>query len=441
MRQRLRFVIYGMSFSTLLLLNQLTFASAFQIWEQGETDLGDVHAGAAAWAFDATTEFYNPAGMTELSHPEISGGLTDIETNFTFKGSTQIQIDPTHPNFISNLVGGVFSPETGNPNTGRSNLAPNFHYVQPLGSRFAVGLGVTVPFGLQTDWGADTMVADTATTTSLRVININPNVAFKVSDNFSIAAGLDVQNGFGEFDQFILGDAVTNKMNGWGYGWNAGALYKVSAATRFGISYRSQVNHNISGSSTAREIGLDTGRLLGTAGSTVTTNIPTPSTTMFSIFQALSQRWDAMFSTMYTNWSIIKNFTLSNVTILPTGATANITLPQDYHDTWNFALGANYHMSKTWLMEMGIGFDQSPVRNNYRDVRLPDSNHYTVGLGTVYIPNDNFMLALGYNHVFTAQSSVNNQIPTGLPGVDVHLLGNIDGGADVIGAQITWTFA
>ena len=58
-------------------------ASGFQLLEQG-SGLGNAYAGSAAKANDASTIFWNPAGMTQLQAREVSGGLTAVRPSFKF---------------------------------------------------------------------------------------------------------------------------------------------------------------------------------------------------------------------------------------------------------------------------------------------------------------------------------------------------------------------
>ncbi|HPP46810.1 MAG TPA: outer membrane protein transport protein, partial [Accumulibacter sp.] len=60
-----------------------TVASGFQLMEQG-SGLGSAYAGSAAKANDASTIFWNPAGMTQLQSREVSGGVTLVKPSFKF---------------------------------------------------------------------------------------------------------------------------------------------------------------------------------------------------------------------------------------------------------------------------------------------------------------------------------------------------------------------
>ena len=49
-----------------------SYAGGFQLFESSAKSLGNAFSGTSAIAQDASTEYYNPAGMTLLDHPEIS---------------------------------------------------------------------------------------------------------------------------------------------------------------------------------------------------------------------------------------------------------------------------------------------------------------------------------------------------------------------------------
>ena len=57
-------------------------ASAFQLWEQNASGLGTAYAGSAAVADNASTVFFNPAGMTQLSGFQLSAGVAGVKPHF-----------------------------------------------------------------------------------------------------------------------------------------------------------------------------------------------------------------------------------------------------------------------------------------------------------------------------------------------------------------------
>ena len=66
-------------------------ASGFALLEQSASRLGTAFAGTAAAADDATTVFFNPAGMTQLEGRQLAAGLAsgiEITSEFRDAGST-----------------------------------------------------------------------------------------------------------------------------------------------------------------------------------------------------------------------------------------------------------------------------------------------------------------------------------------------------------------
>tara|TARA_R110000868_G_scaffold8205_4_gene42678 strand:- start:7795 stop:9114 length:1320 start_codon:yes stop_codon:yes gene_type:complete len=416
------------------------YASAFQIWEQSAGDMGNYHAGSESNADSAATEFYNVAGMTNLKHPELSIGVENIQPNFKFSGSTQLHVGPV--NFPKLDGSGI---QGGGP-----NIVPNIHYVQPLGDRWAFGFGISVPFGLTTNYPGQSIVADAATDTAIKTIDFTPGIAFQVTKVFSIGAGMDLEYATGEFDQYVLQDSITNSISSFAVGYHLGALWRFDDNhTKVGISYHSRINQHADGTSTAHQRSLSG---VQTHSSTVSTYIPTPAYTALSVSQDLGSRWTVMGAVNYTQWNALKNITLNNISaynmadptiINPTFVPVNVdvTLPQNFKNTWNVALGANYKITKTWMLRMGMGFDESPVNNHDRNLQLPDNDHYVIAVGAQYTANKNFTFNVGYNHIFMPRSSINYDGQLGIPGDHVNVNGHVDGSANLFGAQVDWKFA
>ena len=76
-------------------------ASGFQLLEQNASGLGNAYAGSAAVADNASTIFYNPAGMTRLQPRAYSVGLTAFNTSYKFSNGMVHEI----------LASGGFIPE------------------------------------------------------------------------------------------------------------------------------------------------------------------------------------------------------------------------------------------------------------------------------------------------------------------------------------------
>ncbi len=160
-------------------------AAGFALIEQGVSGLENAYAGGAASAQDATTIFYNPAGLTRLNKPEFiaAGHLIIPNAKFTNDGSTHVT-KPTTPFSLIGNDGG---------NAGVTVFVPNLYYSHPVTEKFFFGLGINSPFGLQTEYDNGWVGRYHAIKSSVMTVNINPTIAYKFTDQLSIGAGLDIQ--------------------------------------------------------------------------------------------------------------------------------------------------------------------------------------------------------------------------------------------------------
>ena len=180
-----RYLTSVLTASTLIFSAQ-TFAGAFQLWEESASSLGDYHAGAAAEANNASTVFYNPAGMSRIKHQQVSFGAVFIDLNVNFNGNVTSAL--TYPNTTPTDPGGA-SGDT-------FNIVPNFHYVLPLNNRWAFGLEETTPFGLATQYtdnATSSYVGMLATKTELQTMNLNPSLSYAINKYLSVILILSIK--------------------------------------------------------------------------------------------------------------------------------------------------------------------------------------------------------------------------------------------------------
>lgn len=425
------------------------FASGFQLGDEySTTEIGLAGAGGAAYAQDATTNFSNPAGMVNLKNPEFVAGGTIIDGSAQFNGQA---------------CGGVTSLGACNPtsvstNGGTTAFVPEFSYAMPLSDRLYAGITMSAPFGLSTDYGDNTALRYQATQSKIETININPGIAFKFNDQFSLGGGISAQemsatlnNNFNLLpDQTVVkstpvggpysavttrqytDSSIKNNADDWGWGWNLGALYQFSPGSRIGLSYRSAVQHDLQGNSKySGGSGTQITQSVPPGGfSTVTTNgsyptfktdtsaeIELPATTTASFYQEINPQWAMLASVYYTQWSSIDHLTLTNVALLNTQApgnpliappqSRNVTYPENFDNTWRYSLGTEYKVTDALTFRAGGSYDQSPVNNTDRTVRLPDTNRWEGALGAGYRINQYVKLDAAYLHVWFQDASIN----------------------------------
>src|SRR5258706_1975214 len=158
-------------------------AAGFALTEQKASGLGNAYAGQAAAAEDASTIYFNPAGMSRLPGKNVVfvGNLIKPSATFNNTGSTPA---------VSTVLGaGPFAQNGTGGDGGDLAFIPNFYLSWQLDPQWHVGIGVGVPFGLKTNYDSDWMGRVHAIKSEIKTINVNPSVAFKGNDAFSVGAG------------------------------------------------------------------------------------------------------------------------------------------------------------------------------------------------------------------------------------------------------------
>lgn len=440
-------------------------ASAFQLWEQDGASIGNYHAGYAAEANDASIAWYNPAGITRIKNQQIVFGADAVMSSFKYKGNVgiteNVPILVPPPIFVGTTPA-TFTFHSVTGQGGQFSVIPSLHYVAPINDWIGFGFSVDAPFGLKTNYGTSTPLRYAATLTSISVVDISPSLGFKVTDKGSLGLGFDVQKAWAEFDSQAvlltpqplfstnvvpgLTATSTNKANDTGYGFHLGALYEFTDCLRAGLSYHSQVVHHLSGSSKFRGdiANALAGGPLETARARA--NLTLPPYTAFTVYDHFMPQVAVMGSIIYTQWSTFKTLTLNQVAgaisvpppdFVAASSNIQVSIPENYRNTWNLSVGADYYVTDRITLRGGLGYDETPITNAYRNIPLPDNNRYIIALGGHYQASKAVGLDLGWTHFFFSQAQVNPP-PQVTGGQTVTTSGNVNGGADVIGGQVTW---
>lgn len=438
---------------SLITFSSESFGSGFQLFEQNAVNMGDFSAGGAAIAQDASTSYYNPAGLTRIHHHQFMASVDGIVTNQRFTG-TNTWTSPLLPGF-------AYQQTVDGLQGGKSSCIPAIAYASPLFcNRLAFGLSIGAPFGLETDYDPDSVLRYSATYSQLQTIDISPSIGLKLNRHLSIGAGFDpvyfntTLNSVAGLpiiptNRTLFDTASKNEATGWGYGWHAGVLYEFTPATRVGLAYHSQISSNLSGKS--RLIGPLAGTSLlppqftEVETTATTADITLPPFTTLSAYHDINCQWAVDGSVVYTQWDRFnKNVVLHNVqgTIINpltgglTPQLIDVTIPQNFHNTWRFALGAIYHPIPMLALRAGVGYDQTPTDDTDRSVRLPDGDRYAIAVGAHYQPFKQMGLDVGWTHLFIRNAHVGSSVVTGQQISTA--TGDYKSSADLFGAQVTF---
>lgn len=443
----------------LCLLPAISYASGFQLFEESAAGVGDFHSGASAEGNDASIAWYNPAGLVLFNQPTFTLSAVGVNLGLTFDGTVQNNASTRipglhHSSHIENLQA---SNETGSASSDVFITIPAFHLIVPVNDRFFLGLSVVVPFGLETDWPTNSILRYSATDTQLTDIDITPSFAFKINQQFSIGAGIDINHVSATFDQVVgLGelkpyntDSLSeNTASEWLPSWHAGLLYQFTPQTRLGLTYHSGLKVNATGTSTL------TGPLVQLATNNgsdsfssydLKSKVNLPAYTTMSIFHQINPTWAIKGSATYTEWEVFKNVPLFNVAGVEQVAAStsfqpvllDVNVPQNFHNTWLLSTGVNFQQNEKLLWRVGLGFDQDPTNNTDRNARLPDGNIFAIALGLHVAFTKQISIDMGYQHLMTADGNINN---TGVVGAqNTTVIGTTDNNGNLFALQLNCT--
>ncbi|HEU0200452.1 MAG TPA: outer membrane protein transport protein [Burkholderiaceae bacterium] len=442
-------------------------AAGFQLFEQNASGLGNAYAGQAAGAEDASTIYFNPAGLTRLNGIQAVGALHFIkpETKFENTASCAPYVGvgagtsacPFGPN--GNLG---HTPGGNGGDAGDLAAVPNAYFSWELLPRqLWLGLGISVPFGLTTEWDADWIGRFHAIKSEVQTINLNPTVAWKLSDMVSLGFGLNAQSLSAELSNAVSYRAValasgipaliaavpagsegvaTVEGDDWGWGWNAGVIFNFSPATRLGLSYRSGIEYSLDGDVTFANRPAALGAVPQLADGSVTADIELPATFSIAFSHEFTPAVQLLADWTWTGWDSIQDLTIVRSSGPLAGQTLTST-PLRFKNSWRAAVGANFQLNPAWKLRAGVAYDTSPVQDEFRTPRLPDADRTWLAVGGQWRFAPNAALDFGYAYIIiddVTSNLANQESATSAPRGS--LVGNYTANAHVLSAQIRWSF-
>ena len=396
------------------------YAAAFANNIQSSSTGAVATAGATAIAEDASTIYYNAAGLALLNRPEIlaTGAVVDNSTRFLNGGT-------------SDALGNPVRGSSGNKD--QSIGIPSLYAMIPVSDRFHAGIGVFSPYGQLNTFSNDWVGRYQLQRTALKTIDIDLAGSFKITDQISAGAGLDVQRAhylranaldFGSLCLVSIGPAGCGQLGllpqgadgalqvdgvDWNVGFNLGLLYNDDDKTHIGLSYRSAIHHDFSAGATfsvpASAAPLTLGGLFKNGA--VSTSITMPQTLSVGVDHVISDRLTLLGDVDWTGWSTLKQ--LSFVYANP--AQPQQTQLLNWKDSWRLSLGAIYHWDESMDLRAGISWDQTPISSPFRTADLPDSDLTMVTAGMTYRLNETLSGTIAYFHGFFAHAPVNLAVP------------------------------
>jgi len=431
------------------------FASGFAIIEQSVSGLGNAFAGGAASAEDASTIFFNPAGMTLLDGQQVVAGVHLIIPSTKFTSTT-----------ATNALGASLGTNNGGDG-GKTALVPNFYYSSKLNDQVSIGLGVTAPFGLTTEYDPQWVGRYHAVKSDVLTLNLNPAIAYRVNEQLSLATGVSAQYIDVTLSSMVDGGLVAFSASGnnpaliplvsnpaydvlventgddWGYGFNLGALYEFSRSTRLGLAYRSEIEHKLAGKVTssvpAALTGLNPALAAAFLEQDINGSITLPASASLSLFSQVNDKLAVMGDVTWTGWSSFDKLTIN---FEGTGIAGNssTTTTENWDDTWRYALGASYQATDDLKLRTGLAYDETPIADAYRTPRIPGEDRLWVSLGAGYQLGESLHLDGAYAHLFISDSKMQKSAANAEDTARGTVVGEFENAVDIVSVQLAYSF-
>lgn len=429
------------------------YASGFALLENNVTNLGLAYSGTAALAEDASTNYFNAAGLSHIERNQIVLGANVIQGDFDFTASAATvsfsALGPV-PTLPSSAVAGS---RTDNPGTVVG--IPNFHLAARLDDKFVFGFSVTTPFGLKSDYDTDGIARYLATLSEVQTLDFSPSISYTPWRCLSFGVGPDAMWAKAKLEARIGSGAGSpptdgfqkNHAQGWGWGWHAGMLYEWRDTTRVGLNYRSKVNLHAEGpSEQLAPFAFAPGGTMTLQN--VSARVVLPESVTLSAYHEFNPVIAFTADVAWTKWS---RFGTLALTFAPGSATGLDTVtPEDFKDTWRFAFGGIYTLNNQWDLKAGLAFDETPTKDATRTARIPDEDRTWLSIGAAYTLNKCWKFDVGYAHLFFRDSTINERSPlragpgtfagAGIPSTAATLAGKYDGSANILGIQMRYDF-
>lgn len=339
-------------------------AEGFRNSTIGASDLGR-SGGRIAQVDDATAVQHNPANMLNV---------TNAELQFT-PSVIYINVDYTSAN-------GSQSATTIHP----WKALPNFFAVIPLKEdRVAVGLGVTVPYGLANEWKTTSSAFQPGGNffgaapyySQLITLNMNPSMAVKLTEKLRLGVGLDVMWSELKFKNYLApGLEAKADGTGVGLGGNIGITWLVTENQSIALTYRSTMTVDYSG--TTDFVGYP-----GNPSTSFDSQIKYPNIISAGYGIKLTDAWRVEADVEWLQFSQFKNLPVNIGNNPVFGAPVHLNTAEKWHNTFTAGIGTDWKFSEHWLVRGGYQYFESPVPNSTFTPTIPDANQnvFTVGVG------------------------------------------------------------
>lgn len=402
-------------------------AAGFQLAEYSATGLGRAFAGEAAIADNASAQARNPALLTHFDSLNMSGGAIYVNPNIDLKGQ-------------SNKVGSAQAKDVAG-----DAWIPNAYAAMPINEHWYAGLAINSNYGMSTDIDSGFAGTQFGNHTKVRTIEFNPNIAYKLSDEWQLGAGVRYVQGEGSigatapyYVPHIAGQTL-KYMEGddHAWGWQAGAVWQPTANTRIGAAYHSQIKLDLSGHAEGLIYDMALQQRNGQYPGVLPLTLP--ASAELAAFHQLTPQWAVHGSLNWTEWSKFKEL-VADIQ----GLGKDTVKVENWRNSYRLALGTTYTLDDSTRLRGGVAYDRSAVDTANRTLSIPEMDRYwfSAGVGHDVTPNLTVDAALTYiagkkADVSEPRPHITNDAQAGMMGT---FTGQASGDIWLTGVQVTYRF-
>ncbi|PSU35016.1 outer membrane protein transport protein [Photobacterium lutimaris] len=398
--------------TALSLASTQSMAAGFQLNSQSATGLGRAFAGDAVIADNASAMARNPATMAMFKETSMSLGFTVIDTDVRIKDGTYNQMK-----LLEGLPIGTNEFDiSGTDGIGSTAVVPNFYLVVPVNDQWAWGLSAYSNFGTGTEFKDDFAASVFGGTTDIKSMNLGASVSYRLNEQWSLGAGLDLIYGIGKLKRDIDFEYCQNVSSGWipniqcsdqkfnaldvdasgfAVGGNIGVVYELNDNHRFGLSYR------YSPTVTAK------GDVNTITGNSDKMDMPLPDMAEFSGYHRLANKFAAHYSVQWVQWSAFDTLQM-----------AGIEKEYAWKDAGHISVGGTYYLNNDWTLRAGYMYDVAAT-DEIKSISIPDSDRQWLSAGFTYHINSRSNIDFGATYLIGKDTQVDEFMGIEVEGVPI----------------------
>ena len=180
------------------------------------------------------------------------------------------------------------------------------------------------------------------------------------------------------------------------WGFNVGLMWSPLENLRFGLSYRSKVNHNAEGDFTIdniRDVQKGYEYIYGLAGTygDARATLSAPAWAMATAAWDVNELLSLYATFRWTDWSSFDTLDIKSSGLNPVGGVK--TVENHWQDTYLVSVGADLRFTNWWTFRAGIGYETSAVDDpKYRTAIIPDADRLWLALGSSFKATENMQI-------------------------------------------------